>query len=124
MLIYTAHRLKTYITTNLWPYAFRLGNQAYKNTPLLGNSQGKTLKQLFTSTEVQEKPKHWKPFGCPTSVLTPALRYPQRIHHNRKHRAELGIYLGTPPVQHRNVALILNPDTGLVSPQLNVRFDP
>ena len=41
MLIHAAHRWKTYITTNLWPYALRLGNQAYNNTLLLGNAQVK-----------------------------------------------------------------------------------
>ena len=56
--------------------------------------------------------------------MTPALRAPQRIHHKWKHREELGIYLGPSPVHHRNVALILNPATGLVIPQPHVRFDP
>ena len=73
MLIHASHRWKTHITTNLWPYAIRLGNQAYNNTPLLVNAQGKTPTQLFTYTEVQDNPKNWKPFGCPTFVLTPAL---------------------------------------------------
>ena len=111
MLIHAARQWKSHITTNLWPYAIRLGNQAYNDTPLLGNAQGKTLTQLFTSTEVQDNRKHWKPFGCPTFVLTLSLRVPQRIHHKRKQRAELGIYLGPSPVHHRNVALILNPAT-------------
>ena len=50
MLIHAAHRWKSHITTNLWTYAIRLGNQAYIDTPLLGNAQGKTPTQLFTST--------------------------------------------------------------------------
>ena len=58
MLIHTGHLWKTRITTNLWPYALRLGNQAYKNTPLLGNEQVKTPTQLFTSTEVHNNPKY------------------------------------------------------------------
>ena len=124
MLIHATHRWKSHITTNLWPYAIRLGNQDYNDTPLLGNAQGKNPTQLFTSTEVQENPKHWKPFGCPTFVLTPALRAPQCIHHKWKHQSELGIYLGPSPVHHRNLALILNPVTGLVSPQFHFRFDP
>ena len=58
ILIHAAYLCKTHITTNLWPYALILDNQAYNNTPLLGNAQGKTPTQLFTSTEVKEKPKH------------------------------------------------------------------
>ena len=44
MLIHADHCWRKYITTNLWPYALRLGNQAYNNNPLLGNEQGKTPK--------------------------------------------------------------------------------
>ena len=117
MIIHAAHRWKSHITTKLWPYATRLGKHAYNYTPLLGNAQGKTPTQIFTSTEFQDNTKHWKPFRCPTFVLTPALRAPQCIHNKWKHRAELGIYLGPSPVNNRNVALILNPATGLVSPQ-------
>ena len=73
MLIHADHLWKSHITTNLRPYATRLGNQAYNDTPLLGNAQGKTTTQLFKSTELQDHPKHWKPFGCTNFVLTPAL---------------------------------------------------
>jgi hypothetical protein len=38
-------------------------------------------------------------------------------------RARLGIYLGFSTNHARNVALVLNPTTGLVSPQYHVRFD-
>ena len=50
MIIHAAHRWKSHITTNLWPYVIILGNQAYNDNPLLGNAQGKTPTQLFTST--------------------------------------------------------------------------
>ena len=124
MMIHAHHRWKTHITHNLWPYALRMANHSYNNTPLLGRADGKTPLQLFTSTEVDSNPKHWKPFGCPSYVLTQNLRAGARIHHKWKNRANLGIYLGHSPVHHRNVALILNPNTGLVSPQFHVRFDP
>ena len=57
-------------------------------------------------------------------MLTPQLRSGAPIHHKWKQQSEIGIYLGTSPVHHRNVALILNPQTGLVSPKFHVRFDP
>ena len=124
MLIHASHKWKSHITANLWPYALRTANHAYNNTPLLNHKEGKTPTQLFTSTEVQDNPKHWRPFGCPTYVLKPSLRSNARIHHKWKRRSDLGIYLGHSPVHHRNVALVLNPLTGLVSPQFHVRFDP
>ena len=38
-------------------------------------------------------------------------------------RAQVGIYLGCSPHHARNVALILNVHTGLVSPQFPVEFN-
>ena len=38
-------------------------------------------------------------------------------------RARLGIYLGRSPAHDTNVALVLNPETGMVSPQFYVVFD-
>ena len=124
MMIHATHKWKTHTTINLWPYSLRLVNQDYNNTPLLGRAEGKTPTQLFTSTEVDKNPNHWHTFGCPAYVLTPQLRSGARIHHKWKQQSELGIYLGTSPVHHINVALILNSQTGLVSPQFNVCFDP
>jgi hypothetical protein len=41
-----------------------------------------------------------------------------------KQRAKAGIYLGKSPHHARNVALNLDRETGLVSPQFHVTFDP
>ena len=38
-------------------------------------------------------------------------------------RARLGIYLGHSPSHAGSVALVMNPKTGLVSPQFNLVFD-
>jgi hypothetical protein len=45
--------------------------------------------------------------------------------HNSKWdpRARIGIYIGPSPKHARSVHLILNPSTGLTSPQYHVRFD-
>ena len=124
MMIHATHKWKTHTTINLWKYALQLANQAYNNTPLLGRAEGKTPTQLFTSTEVDDNPKHWHPFGCPGYVLTPQFRSGAHINHKWKQGSELGIYLGTSPVHHRTVALILNPQTGLISPKFHVFFNP
>ena len=97
MMIHATHKWKTHNTIKLWPYALRLSNQAYNNTHLLGRAEGKTPTQMFTSTEVDDNPKHWHPFGCPAYVLTPQLRSGAFIHHKWKQRSEIGIYLGTSP---------------------------
>jgi hypothetical protein len=57
------------------------------------------------------------------------LRFDSRLQTNPKGvpkwdpRAWLGIYLGRSPTHAGNVALVLNPKTGLVSPQYHVVFD-
>jgi hypothetical protein len=38
-------------------------------------------------------------------------------------RARIGMYLGNSPIHARSVALVLNLETGLVSPQFHIRFD-
>ena len=81
MLIHANHKWRTHITANLWPYALRLANLAYNNTPLLGRKDGKTPLQLFALTEVDSNPKHWKTFGCPSYVLVQSLRSSTCIHH-------------------------------------------
>lgn len=40
-----------------------------------------------------------------------------------KERARIGVYLGLLPKHARSVALVLNPSTGLVSPQWHVKYD-
>ena len=37
--------------------------------------------------------------------------------------SKVGIYLGTSPLHARNIALVLNMETGTVSPQFHVQFD-
>ena len=78
--------------------------------------------ELFTSTKVSSNPNHWKPFGCPAYVLDNNLQS-RRPFHKWKHRAKLGVYLGRSPHHGRNVALVLDRSTGLVSPQYHVAFD-
>jgi hypothetical protein len=43
--------------------------------------------------------------------------------HKWEPRARLGIYLGHSPAHAGSVALVMNPKTGLVSPQFHVVFD-
>ena len=44
--------------------------------------------------------------------------------HKWKERSRVGTCLGKSPVYAKNVALVLNLDTGHVSPQFHVKFDP
>ena len=79
---------------------------------------------MFSKTVVNINKKHYKPFGCPVYVLDSALQASAAIHDKWKERARIGVYLGQSPLHPRNVALVLDVTTGLVSPQFHVKFDP
>ena len=66
--------------------------------------------------------KHWKPFGCPVYILDESLQTGKPFN-KWKQRARVGIYLGQSPIHNRNVALVLNRNTGHLSPQFHVQFD-
>ena len=86
------------------------------------NKEKRSAIQAFSRTNVNINKKHWQPFGCPVYVLDNALANSKPFH-KWKQRTRVGIYLGMSPTHGRNVALVLNRDTGLVSPQFYVTFD-
>ena len=81
-----------------------------------------TTHQAHLITVVHVNSKHYHPFGCPAFVLENELQG-NKPFHKWKERAKVGIYLGKSPQHGRNVALILDRTTGLVSPQFHVQFD-
>ena len=62
-------------------------------------------------------------FGCPCYILDARLQSDPKGVPKWEPRARVGIYLGRSPAHASNVALVLNPKTGLVSPQFHVVFD-
>ena len=110
-LIHANRRWNNCITANLWPYALRRANECFNSAPLFDDKEKRTPYQIFTNSKVDINPKHFIPFGCPTFVLDGKLQ--QGLpHHKWKSRSEVGIYLGTSPQHGRNVALVLNRNTG------------
>jgi hypothetical protein len=57
------------VTANLWPYAIRMANDVLNETPNMQDKIKRTAQQIFSQTNIQVNPKHWKPFGCPVYVL-------------------------------------------------------
>jgi hypothetical protein len=105
----------------LTPFAWPIW--CWNNTPNMQDTEKCTAQQMFDATTTNINPKHWKPFGCPVYVLNNALQQ-GTIHHKWKQRSRVGIYLGPSPQHSRNVALVLDQNTGLVSPQFHVELDP
>jgi hypothetical protein len=74
----------------------------------------------FANVAVRPKLIHFRPFGFPAYVLTNH----DGLHNSKwDPRARIGIYIGPSSKHARLVHLILNPSTGLTSPQYHVRFD-
>lgn len=122
-LIFAARRWPKAITPNLWPYPLLMASESLNNSPQPWDSARRTATQMIGKTTVNINAKHYKPFGCPCYVLANALQQ-NNPYHKWRERAKVGIYLG-PSAQHgRNVALVLDRKTGLVSPQFHVNFDP
>ena len=110
------------ITTNLWPYALRMASDSFNNSPNLQSSQKQTPLQIISGSDVDTNLKHYHSFGCPAYILSSELQQGKPFG-KWKSRAEVGIYLGRSPHHNRNVGLILNRSTGLVSPQFHVKYD-
>lgn len=123
MIIHSHSRWPSAITASLWLYAARMTNDAINEVPNLKDRQGRSPQKIFSNSNVHINSKHWKPSGCPVYVLESTLQSGRGIHQKLKKRFKVGIYLGRSPQHARNIALVLNRDTGLVSPQFHVAFD-
>ena len=121
-LIYLQHKWKTIHTAPLWPYALRLASENLNNTPNMQHHEKLTATQIFSNSSIHDNPIHRQPFGSPTYVLQSPLQ--NNLPFNKwRHRSKLGLYLG-PSSQHaRNVSLVLDLHSGLVSPQFHVVHD-
>ena len=122
MLLHANRRWPGVITAHLWPYALRMANDIQNVTPQASRKDGLTPIEIFSNSAIAPNFKHFKPFGCPAYVLQEALQAGNK-HSKWRERARLGAYLGHSPKHSRTVALILNLETGHVSPQFHVKCD-
>jgi hypothetical protein len=123
MLIHAQQRWPDAITTNLWPYAIRMANDAINASPSAKLKDNPTPIEAFSGSNKVTNPKHWHHFGCPAFVLQEPLQDGANIFHKWKERAKVGVYLGRSPQHAKNVALVLSLETGLVSPQFHCKLD-
>jgi hypothetical protein len=93
--------------------------------PSMSDSKRCSSDQIFSATHVHTSHKHWKPFRCPIYVLS------SNVQHGKPHGkwdesidGGPGIYLRQLLIHNWSVALILNTQTGRVSPQFHVKFNP
>ena len=123
MLLHAAHRWPKAINVHLWPYALRMAAHIRNHIPR--ESEGGVPIQLFSNTEAQNKvfTKHQHTFGCPVYVLEAPLQSGLGSKPKWSERSRVGAYLGYSHHHYQTVALVLNLNTGHVSPQFHVVFD-
>jgi hypothetical protein len=122
MILHARQRWPSAITTNLWPYALRMANEVSNITPILIGRDHVSPLELFSQVEVRPQVKFAHTFGSPVYVLDEKLQAGQSKP-KWEHRARIGVYLGPSPRHSRKVALVLNLQTGHISPQFHVQHD-
>jgi Reverse transcriptase (RNA-dependent DNA polymerase) len=122
MLLHARQRWPSAVTTNLWPFALRVANEVSNTTPILKLDEHISPLELFTQVEIKPRVRDNHTFGSPVYVLDERL---QRGKSKPKwqHKARIGMYLGPSPRHSKKVALVLNLETGHVSPQFHCQFD-
>ena len=119
-LLHAKSRWPSAIELNLWPYALRNANHLMATLP--DNEDGSCPLERFTGSNVSPCIKSNHTFGCPVYALQNRLQTNGKLP-KWNPRARVGIYLGPSPRHASSISLVLNINTGLVSPQFHVSHD-
>ena len=119
-LLHARARWPEVIHLALWPYAMR--NAALVSNLMPSQDGGVSPLEIFTGSQVAPNFRHLHTFGCPVYALNNALQAGRTIP-KWQSRARLGVNLGSSPRHGRQTSLVLNPITGLVSPQYHISHD-
>ena len=122
MLIHANRRCPKSVRADLWTYFLCMAYNVMNKTPTFQNSGKKSPQAIFFGSQVDPNSKHWKTYGCPVYILDNTLQDMQP-HHKWTDNSIVGVYLGTLPTQSHNVEVVISLKTGLISPQLHVKFD-
>ena len=121
-LIHAKKRWPDAIESHLWPYALRAANHTHNHT--ISIKSKKMPINLFSQVEEANELRHFHTFGCPSYVLDPELQSgKRRTKHKWEDRARVSINLGPSPQHGKSVHLMLNTQTGHVTPQFHATFD-
>jgi hypothetical protein len=120
-LLHAKQRWPSAVTMALWPYAIRVANNVSNYSP--GIKNGISPIESFTQVAVAPRVKHSHTFGSPVYVLRSQLQQAGKTVPKWEEKARIGLLLGFSPRHSRKVALVLNLQTGHVSPQFHCVFD-
>lgn len=104
----------------LWPYALRYAAYVHNMVPVRDGSESCMTK--FTGVRVELKMRSMHSLFCPVFALQNELAAGNKLP-KWSPRARIGMNLGQSPTHARNICLILNLETGLVSPQAHIKYD-
>jgi hypothetical protein len=120
MLLHATVRWKDQVSPTLWPMAVDYAVYLYNHLP---NDKGIAPADVFTGSQSpRHKIRDLHVWGCPTYVLDPTLQQGQKLPRWQP-RSRQGMFLGLSPKHSSDVPLILNLQTGSISPQFHVVFD-
>ena len=120
LLLHSISRWPKASSVHLWPYALVYANEIRNNLPV--NTSGMSPLETFTKTDVQPRFKTFRTFGCPAYTLNRILQSGKSIQ-KWDPRCYVGLYLGISPRHARSVSLVLNLQSGRISPQFHVKYD-
>ncbi|GFH44538.1 hypothetical protein CTEN210_01012 [Chaetoceros tenuissimus] len=109
------------IILQLWPYALRQEALLRNSVPGEGGKGASPL-ELFSRSTSSPNLKNFKTIFCPVYKHQSALASGKSLPRWNT-RCKLGINLGNSPRHAGNVYLVLDPVTGLTSPQFHCSFD-
>ena len=121
MLLHAAHRWPKAVNAHLWPYALKHAMNIRNSLPRVFG-KGSPL-STFSRTTVEPNLKNFHPFGCPVYILEEALQSAGSMFPKWNDRSKVGIFLQHSPHHATDVPLLLNTQTGLVTPQFHCVYD-
>ena len=106
----------------LWPFEAKCSKVRMNNLTI--DLDGRTPDMKFSGAKgINVQLKHYHEFGFPVYILHLQRQSNPKGIPKWEPRSQLGIYLRHSPAHSGSVALVLNPKSGLVSPQFHVVYD-
>ena len=121
LLLHASMHWRDGIDSKLWPMAVTYAAYLHNHLP---NSQGIAPIDIFTGVQSpRHHLKHFHTWGCPVYVLDPKLQQGKKLPRWEPCAPRCSMFVGFSYIHSSNVPLVLNLQTGHISPQYHVVFE-